>query len=70
VPRVDVSFLVGEAWMKASASMNTQACVEVAQCGATLLALRDSKRPDQRPLVSSEIAAMIGAARAGRLDIA
>lgn len=56
-------------WEKSPFSGGNDNCVEFGVIGA-LVAMRDSKRPEQTPLVfdRSEIAAMIAGAKAGTFD--
>lgn len=66
-PNVDFSSLT---WIKASASSDTGACVELAEAPAGWVAMRDSKNPQQQPLLflSREIAAFLDGARNGEFD--
>ncbi len=59
----------GVAWEKSPFSGGNDNCVEFGVIGE-LVAMRDSKRPNQTPLVfdRSEIAAMIAGAKAGTFD--
>ncbi|MDF9813208.1 DUF397 domain-containing protein [Streptomyces sp. SPB162] len=56
-------------WEKSPFSGGNDNCVEFGVIGA-LVAMRDSKRPEQTPLIfdRSEIAAMIAGAKAGTFD--
>ena len=57
------------AWIKASRSVATNACVELAQAG-DLIALRDSKNPDVAPFFYShaEIDAFLHGVKQGEFD--
>jgi hypothetical protein len=59
------------AWRKATASQNNGGCVEVAANLPGVIAIRDSKRPDDGAHVVSTaaFAAFLADARAGRYDI-
>lgn len=59
----------GVTWEKSPFSGGSDNCVEFGALGE-LIAMRDSKRPGQTPLVftRSEIAAMIAGAKAGTFD--
>jgi hypothetical protein len=56
-------------WRKSSYSVNSANCVELAESGSAVL-MRDSKHPEHGHLAFSraELAALIGAAKAGELD--
>jgi hypothetical protein len=56
-------------WIKASASMGADACVEFARAGE-LIAVRDSKNADTPPLMytRAEIAAFLDGAKKGEFD--
>lgn len=56
-------------WVKASSSMGSGACVELAKAG-DMIALRDSKNPTVPPLMYSEreIAAFLDGAKKGEFD--
>lgn len=56
-------------WIKASASINTGACVTLAKAGE-MVALGDSKRPRAKPFFYSkaELAAFIDGAKDGEFD--
>lgn len=56
-------------WVKASASMGVEACVELAKAGE-MIALRDSKKPDVPPLMytRAEIVAFLDGAKKGEFD--
>jgi hypothetical protein len=56
-------------WIKASRSMGTNACVELAAAGE-LIALRDSKHPEIAPFFYSraEIDAFLHGAKQGEFD--
>ncbi|MCY7341649.1 MAG: DUF397 domain-containing protein [Pseudonocardia sp.] len=56
-------------WIKASRSMNMNACVELAQAGE-MIALRDSKNPDVAPFyfTRTEIDAFLDGARRSEFD--
>ncbi|MBO1415097.1 DUF397 domain-containing protein [Streptomyces sp. FH025] len=57
-------------WEKSPYSGGNNNCVEFGQVGDDLVAIRDSKRPEQTPLVYTrgEIGAMILGAKAGHFD--
>jgi hypothetical protein len=59
----------GVTWEKSPFSGGSDNCVEFGVIGG-LVALRDSKRPEQTPLVfdRDEIAAMIAGAKSGSFD--
>ncbi|MFD4144090.1 DUF397 domain-containing protein [Streptomyces sp. NPDC058572] len=59
----------GVTWEKSPFSGGNDNCVEFGEIGG-FVAMRDSKRPEQTPLVfdRSEIAAMIAGAKAGTFD--
>ncbi|MFJ8313983.1 MULTISPECIES: DUF397 domain-containing protein [unclassified Streptomyces] len=59
----------GVTWEKSPFSGGNDNCVEFGVIG-DLVALRDSKRPEQTPLVytRSEIAALLAGAKAGAFD--
>jgi hypothetical protein len=59
----------GFEWIKASASINTGACVMLAKVGE-MVALGDSKRPRAKPFIysKSELAAFIDGAKQGEFD--
>lgn len=59
----------GVTWEKSPLSGGNDNCVEFGMIG-DLVAMRDSKRPEQTPLVfdRDEIAAMLGGAKAGAFD--
>ncbi len=59
----------GVTWEKSPFSGGNDNCVEFAVIGE-LIAMRDSKRPEQTPLVynRSEIAALLAGAKAGAFD--
>jgi len=59
----------GMKWVKSSLSMNNGNCLEVADFGGGV-AVRDSKNPQQQPLVfdRDEWAAFIGGAKLGDFD--
>ncbi|OLT05015.1 hypothetical protein BJF90_20225 [Pseudonocardia sp. CNS-004] len=56
-------------WIKASSSVGTGACVELARDG-DMIALRDSKNPDTAPLryTAREISAFLNGAKSGEFD--
>jgi hypothetical protein len=60
----------GVTWEKSPFSGGNDNCVEFGVIGE-LIAMRDSKRPEQTPLVfdRSEIAAMISGVKAGTFDL-
>lgn len=57
-------------WIKATASGENGACVELAPAGDGWVALRDSKHPDVPPLMytRTELAAFLDGAKAGEFD--
>lgn len=57
-------------WIKATASGDNGACVELASGGDDWVALRDSKNPDVPPLMytRAELAAFLDGAEAGEFD--
>jgi hypothetical protein len=57
-------------WIKATASGDNGACVELALAGDGWVALRDSKNPDVPPLMytRTEFAAFLDGAKAGEFD--
>ena len=59
-------------WRKASASTNNGGCVEIAANLPGVIAVRDSKRPEDGAHVVSRpaFAAFLADARAGRYDLA
>ncbi|MGX1976846.1 DUF397 domain-containing protein [Streptomyces kronopolitis] len=66
-PNVDFASLT---WVKASASSDQGACVELAAAPRGWVALRDSKHPDREPLMftPAEMTAFLTGARAGEFD--
>jgi Domain of unknown function (DUF397) len=60
------------AWFKATASQNNGGCVEVAINLPGVVAIRDSKNPagGAHVISTDAFAAFVGAARAGRFDLA
>jgi Domain of unknown function (DUF397) len=56
-------------WIKASSSVGTGACVELARDG-DMIALRDSKNPETAPFryTDREMSAFLAGAKAGEFD--
>ncbi|MFK0296641.1 DUF397 domain-containing protein [Streptomyces sp. NPDC090442] len=66
-PAIDYASLT---WIKATASSNQGACVELAAAPQGWVALRDSKCPDREPFLfnPAEMSAFLAGAKGGEFD--